>query len=107
SPALPALAPEHERLRLYDAVAELCLTIAARGALVLALDDLQWADAATWELLLYLLRRLRAAPLLVLGAYREGEVEEQPHVRAALAELNRRRLLLTVPLRPLGEADSG
>jgi len=65
-----ALEPEHERLRLYEAVAAFLREITARATLVVALDDLQWADTATCDMLVHVVRRLRTEPLLVLGAYR-------------------------------------
>jgi histidine kinase len=42
--------------------------------LVIFLDDLQWADAATLELLAQLLRDKHAGSLLVIGSYRDNEV---------------------------------
>jgi DNA-binding CsgD family transcriptional regulator/tetratricopeptide (TPR) repeat protein len=95
------LGPEQERFRLYEAVSAFLGAIAARGPVALLLDDLQWADAATLDLLVHLAARLRAAAVLVVGAYREGEAEANPPLIRALAELNRRRLLITLPLQPL------
>ena len=40
------LPPEQARLRLYEAVSEFLLAIAADAPLVLLMDDLQWADSA-------------------------------------------------------------
>jgi predicted ATPase len=45
---------------------------------VLCLDDLHWADEATYSWLSYLKRRLAAAPLLVVGAYRTGAEHPPP-----------------------------
>jgi predicted ATPase len=44
--------------------------------LVLFLDDLQWADAATLKLLEILVTNSRAGYLLVIGAYRNNEVTD-------------------------------
>jgi predicted ATPase len=77
---LTGVPPEQERLRLFDALAGFVGAIAARsgGALLLVLDDLHWADEATCDLLVHVARRMQRAPLLVLGAYREAEADENP-----------------------------
>ena len=49
--------------------------------LQLILDDLQWADTPTWELLASLTRRVFSAPLLILGLFR---VEDLPTERQSL-----------------------
>jgi predicted ATPase len=95
------LPPEQARLRLYDAMSEFLLAIAAATPLVLVMDDLQWADSATLQLLVHLARRARHAPLLFLGAYRPGEAAEIPAFQRTVAELTRQRLLVGRELAPL------
>jgi predicted ATPase len=56
---LPA---EQTRLRLFEAVGGFLATIAAPGGLLLVLDDLQWADAASLDLLCHIVRRCGGAP---------------------------------------------
>src|SRR5260370_23863097 len=60
--------------RLFEAMARLVQLWAAQRPLVLVLDDLQWADIATLDLLLYLARSLAAqpAPVLLLLNLRTG-----------------------------------
>jgi DNA-binding SARP family transcriptional activator len=69
-PDLPAPATDEAfgHNRLFKAIARLIRRWAARGPLVLLLDDMQWADTATLDLLLYLARRLdeQPAPVLLL-----------------------------------------
>jgi len=55
--------------------------------LVLFLDDLQWADAATLGLLEPLLAGAETRCLLLLGAYRENEPDAAPSLAPTLAAL--------------------
>src|SRR5207244_12715885 len=97
-----------ERLRLFDAIAEFVGGIAARsgGALILVFDDLHWADDSTCDLLVHVTRRLQRVPLLVLGAFRDAEADENRALGRAMAQLNRLRLLDVVRVHPLEPHDS-
>ena len=57
--------------------------------LVLFLDDLQWVDAATLELLHLILTDPDSRALLVIGAYRDNEVTEAHALTEAVARLER------------------
>jgi PAS domain S-box-containing protein len=52
----------------------LCVFARPEHPLVLFLDDLQWLDAATADLLAHMLTEPEVRHLLVLGAYRDNEV---------------------------------
>jgi predicted ATPase/DNA-binding NarL/FixJ family response regulator len=97
------LPPEQARLRLYEAVSEFLLAIAVTAPIVLLMDDLQWADSATLDLLMYSARRNHSAPILFVGAYRPGEAAENPAFQRTLAELPRQRLLVERAIAPLPE----
>jgi len=60
-----------ERYRLHYAVRSVLERLAGRQPLVLALDDVHWADAASVEMLAHLLRRFRG-PGLIAVAYRQA-----------------------------------
>jgi predicted ATPase len=73
-PTAEPLQPEEERLRLLDAVARFLAGLSTHGPVVLVLDDLQWADASTLVTLRHIARVLVGHRLLLVGAYRSGEV---------------------------------
>jgi DNA-binding SARP family transcriptional activator len=62
------------RLQLFSAAAQTFERIARGRPLLLLLDDLQWADDASLQLVHFLLRQPQLARLLVVGTYREEEV---------------------------------
>jgi DNA-binding NarL/FixJ family response regulator len=105
APTSYPLPAEQARLRLYEAVGSFLTAIAAPQGLLLVLDDLQWADPASLDLICSVARRQPSARLLLLGAYREGEVEHNPTFQRAIAELNRLRLLTLVSVGRLAEAE--
>lgn len=65
---------ESEQRQLFEQVYELLHRLAVRHPLLLLLDDLQWADGATINLLFHLGRRLPRSRILIVGAYRPSEV---------------------------------
>jgi ATP/maltotriose-dependent transcriptional regulator MalT len=60
-----------ERYRLHYAVRSVLERLTSRQPMLLALDDVHWADAASVEMLTNLLRRFRG-PLLTAVAYRQA-----------------------------------
>jgi hypothetical protein len=88
--AVPAL-PEGEagRFRLLDVVASVLRRASRTRALVLVLDDLHWADESSLELLQLMARQAQAAPILILGTIREGEIGRGDARAGSLARLAR------------------
>ena len=70
----PDLRPDERRLRLLDSVARFLADRARERPVLLLLDDLHWADDGTVALLRHTARTTGARKLLVVGAYRAGEV---------------------------------
>ena len=68
-PPVPAAMPSRENL--VEEMGRCCVHIAAAEStpLALVLEDLHWADEATWQFLAHIGWRSRRAPLLVIGTY--------------------------------------
>jgi predicted ATPase/DNA-binding SARP family transcriptional activator len=101
--------PGIERYNLYNAVAHYIRVLAAEGPLVIVLDDLQWADVATFQLLSYLVSReyypaedLTPAPFYLL-LYRADEIQEHHPLRELLSTLSRLSKLQELHLKQLDE----
>ncbi|HEX5302276.1 MAG TPA: AAA family ATPase [Streptosporangiaceae bacterium] len=84
----PPMAAEGGRFRLFDAVATFLRNVATGQPLMLVLDDLHAADGSSVLLLRFVARELGDARVLVLGAYRDIEVDRGHPLAAALAELS-------------------
>ncbi len=103
----PALSPEEAaRVRAMDAVARLLLDIAHTKPLLVVVDDLQWADRTSLDVVAYLARFLTSAPLVVLGTYRSGAVGLEHPLARSLGELDRHAALSRIPLGPLSDDDA-
>ena len=61
--------------RLSEGIAQVLLALAGERPVVIAIDDLQWCDLDTCNLLQFLIRRLEHAAVLWLGAVTLGEIE--------------------------------
>lgn len=73
--------------------------------LVIFLDDLQWADAASFTLLEHLLANARLEHFLVIGTYRNNEVPEGHPLRALIANVHQGPVpITTLELTPLDES---
>lgn len=75
--------------RLFDAVSQVLVRVAAGGRLVLVIEDLHWADRATLDLIAYLARTLGKAPVLLVGTVRAEALSRGQPLRSWVAELVR------------------
>jgi AAA ATPase domain len=74
------------------AVAEVVRGVASGGRLLVVIEDLQWADAASIRVLLFVAAAIRHVGCLLLGTYRPDELD-----RAHVAELTRAGTSIAVP----------
>ena len=81
--------PEEERYRLFQAVTSFLTNAAKVQPLLIVLEDLHDSDKGTLEMLIHVSRNLSGARLLIVGTYRDVEVDRTHPLSAALAELRR------------------
>src|SRR5262249_22972985 len=79
------------RFHLFDALATFFRTAAQRHPLLLMLDDLHWADAPSLLCLQFLAREIQDAAILVIGTYRDAELDSNDVRARTLAGLGRDR----------------
>ena len=89
------------RFRLFEAVAGLIAASAVERPLMLVLDDLQWADLPSLELLTFLARHLTDEPVLLACTVRELQVGRNDAVVETLAALSRAHATRRITLRGL------
>jgi predicted ATPase len=95
--------PEQEQLNLWMAAHALLTLISESTPLLIALDDLQWADGSSCELLAYLARRIYGHSIVIVGTCRDNELPPNHALRPLLTDLQREHAVETLPLHPLSD----
>ncbi len=94
TPLLESLSDEQRHDRLQDLVVEMVLSAARQEPLLLSLEDIQWADASSLEIIERLTKEVLPAPLLLLINYRpeppivEPWMKQPTNIRVELGELS-------------------
>jgi class 3 adenylate cyclase len=84
--------PATEEYRLFEAASSWLIDASRGSGLLLVLDDLHWATRGTLLVLLHALKCASADPaarLLIVGTYRDTEVDRVHPLSAVLADLRR------------------
>jgi DNA-binding SARP family transcriptional activator len=105
-PALPqpsVPADSTEGWRLFEGVAQLVLSLAAERPLVVLLDDLQWCDGDSCNMLRFLCRRSEDAPILWIGTVSLGDLERDAPAARLCRVLRAQSHASVVPIHPLTE----
>lgn len=107
--ALPVLPAAENESRFHIAFSQFVKALSSRvHPLVVFLDDLQWADASTLKLIEHLLRVDAELCTLIIGAYRDNEVDDAHPLRQAINAMERAQLTVAhLRLRDLSQAEVG
>ncbi len=101
-PVVAELPPAEARNRMLIVLSAFLRVFAGEGhPLVLFLDDLQWSDIPTLELLRRLVTSRELSHLLLIGAYRSNEVSAGHPLRLLLDDLQSQKNIRQLPVGPL------
>ena len=109
SSRLPGLPPstatdaDTERYQLFAAVVGLLVMASQHQPVVVVLDDLQWADKASLQLLRHVIAADQPMRLLVLGTYRDSELSRSHPLLETLAALHRQHGVARIELTGLDD----
>ncbi len=98
---------EVAQFRLFDAYASYVRAIANQAPLVIALDDLHWADKPTLLMLQHIARELSRMRVLIVANYRDTDITRQSALSETLASLNRESGFDRIVLRGLTRDEVG
>jgi class 3 adenylate cyclase len=89
------------KLRMFEAILLLLRDAARSRALLLVVEDLQWADPGTRELLDYMTRRLRSTNVLLMATYRMDEMHRKHPLAPTIQGWRRSGTVEFIELQPL------
>lgn len=101
-PSPVSMPPDQERHYLLHGCTAFIDRAARTQPMLLVFEDLHWAGESTCQLLRHLGDRLRESPVLILGTYRDDELEARQPFAKALQDLLRERLANEIRLSRLG-----
>lgn len=69
----PTQLPPAERLQMFESVVELMTHLTLKNPIIIFIEDAQWMDSESKELISYIIERLSNKPILVMMAQRSTE----------------------------------
>ncbi len=95
------------RSRLFEAVARLGASLSTRNPLILLLDDLEWADSGTLEMIHYLARSWRTShsPILLMILMREEALSHGSDLRDWMSGFTRNNRVTRISLHSMQASD--
>ncbi|HEY7703981.1 MAG TPA: AAA family ATPase [Acidimicrobiia bacterium] len=100
-PRTEGLSPQEQMLRTFDEVAATILALTRERPLLMTLDDLQWADDDSIQLVRYLVRTVSSAPIFLLISLRPHSDSAAGGASKLIADLDRMRVTQVLRLQRL------
>ena len=100
-PSLADGEPDEIRTRLFWNFAEFLKNSAARSPLLVVLEDLQWADHSSLELLHFIARQAPGHPLFIVCTYNDAERDQSPELLQLIRSLQSLKVTRAMRLEPL------
>jgi len=91
--------------RLFEGVLSVLRRLSARWPVVVAVEDLRWADESTRQLLAFLAPRLMDHPVLLVATYRSDELHRRHPLRPFLVSVERSVRPETIDLAPFSPTE--
>jgi DNA-binding CsgD family transcriptional regulator len=89
-PPTSPLEPEDEKRQVFATMTHFLMEQTVQYPVLLVIEDIHWSDDLSLDFLLYLARRCRHVPLLLLMTYRNDELH--PRLRQWLTQIDREHL---------------
>jgi DNA-binding CsgD family transcriptional regulator/tetratricopeptide (TPR) repeat protein len=97
--------PSEIKARLLWSFTQFLGRLSAKQPLFVVLENLQWADASSLELLHFIARQIGEQKIVLLGTYNEAERESNPVLRSTEQSLLRLGVATVQKLTPLAQPD--
>ncbi len=104
--AVPGEPPAERRTRLLWNFVEFLSRLSGKHPLLLVLDDLQWADASSLELLHFIVRRTGELRVVVLCAFNDGVAAQDARLSGIGQALKSLPTVDVLRITPLSEAET-
>lgn len=96
---------EAAHFRTFDEISTFLCDQSKRRPILIAIDDLHWADEPSLELFLFLSTRMRDASLAMIGTHWDVFMGRRHGLTRMLGDLARERLSQRIAVGPLGKED--
>jgi class 3 adenylate cyclase/tetratricopeptide (TPR) repeat protein len=97
--------PESDRMLVWNGATELLAAASQRGAVIVVLDDLHWADTASLQLLRHAIGATSPMDVTIICTYRDTDLNRLHPLGKLLADLHREANVARIALGGLGDAD--